>query len=474
MKFAITTQLLKQVHLQTGHSSLTPVTYHPDKNVLYKEEHELLQSRILQLCPSHIWPKGSHDLACPRPILIADQHKEQLFKLHSALSTAITDIVERWWTDADARFPARMPLGPDFLVEEALAGAEVENFRITEINGRFSFNGFMHQAYGQASLDCLGLRENGAVAATDPAELLCGLLELFNPDLPLHLLKGQELGIDIHMVIDFLHRQLGTRPRLVTPADLRVLPDPQNTDQLKLYCIVKDSAGPVNASSPQPITIDGETVEEVHQVGLELHQHELFGMPREMLRQLSLRCFNDLRTILLVHDKRMLGVVKQEIPSLVARRILTLAQGEMLERGIADTILPGSAELNDLIQGSIQGNAELREEYLLKPIRGGKGAGIVFGDEMDPSEWVHALERLRTPSLEAGATTYVVQRRVHPRLYEVVLKSGGDQGYYPLIGTYHAVHGRCLGFGIWRSSPQRICAVSNGGSWMCTIMKKTQ
>jgi hypothetical protein len=30
--------------------------------------------------------------------------------LHGALSAALTDIVERWWTATDARFPDRMPL----------------------------------------------------------------------------------------------------------------------------------------------------------------------------------------------------------------------------------------------------------------------------------------------------------------------------------------------------------------------------
>lgn len=30
--------------------------------------------------------------------------------LHEALVTAITDIVRRWWSDVDRRFPQRMPL----------------------------------------------------------------------------------------------------------------------------------------------------------------------------------------------------------------------------------------------------------------------------------------------------------------------------------------------------------------------------
>jgi hypothetical protein len=215
------------------------------------------------------------------------------------------------------------------------------------------------------------------------------------------------------------------------------------------------------------VTSEGEVVEEIHRVGLELHQHELFALPPEMLRQISTRCFNDMRTVLLVHDKRMLGIVQQEAPSLVARGVLTPFQGEALIKGIADTILPGSHELNQLIQ-QCAGDDERRNEYLLKPIRGGKGAGIIFGDEISACEWRTILERLRDPSIGSGDTSYVVQRRVIPILYEVILNS--SQGRYPLIGTYHAVQGRLLGLGGWRSSPDRICAVSHGGSWISSVM----
>ncbi|KAI9042917.1 uncharacterized protein KD926_004707 [Aspergillus affinis] len=478
---------LQQLHLQIGNDCLLPVSSHLFDALLYEREHESLQSRILELCPPYLWHQGSHKLACPRPILVTGQHKEKLSRLHGALVTAITDIVERWWTDPNARFsaqqwidkehlPYRNQVGswrPDFLVEDNTTDGEVaENFRITEINARFSFNGFMHQAYGQLGLKNLGVGENGVVPATKPADTLKGMLKLLRLDQPLHLLKGQEPGIDIHMVIDFLHRELGISPRLVSPADLRILPDPQSSSKFKLYCVVKNTSPLCDSALPLRITDDGMAIEEVHQIGLELHQHELFGMPTEMLRQISLRCFNDMRTILLVHDKRMLGIVKQEIPDLRRRGILTPVQARALENGIADTIIPGSTELKDLIRHSILDDRELKNEYLLKPIRGGKGAGIIFGDEMSPPKWIGTLARLCSPYPVSGATTYVVQRRVHARLYEVVLKPCGELNQYPLIGTYHSVHGQFLGFGIWRSSPQRICAVSNGGSWMCTVMKE--
>lgn len=44
-----------------------------------------------------------------------------------------------------------------------------ENYCITEINARFSFNGFIHEAYGQAATnDSLGSAETVLIPATNP------------------------------------------------------------------------------------------------------------------------------------------------------------------------------------------------------------------------------------------------------------------------------------------------------------------
>jgi hypothetical protein len=78
---------------------------------------------------------------------------------------------------------------PDFLVEDYRCsdGTVVEeNFTITEINARFLFNGFMHEAYGQKALNesikDMGSRAAGLVGATDPEMVLTTLPEL--PSLP--------------------------------------------------------------------------------------------------------------------------------------------------------------------------------------------------------------------------------------------------------------------------------------------------
>jgi hypothetical protein len=75
---------------------------------------------------------------------------------------------------------------PDFLVENYQSperGTVVEeSFAITEINARFSFNGFMHAVYGQHALDEVlkdaTESDMGVVDATDPEKVTCNAVSL--------------------------------------------------------------------------------------------------------------------------------------------------------------------------------------------------------------------------------------------------------------------------------------------------------
>ncbi|KAF2968953.1 hypothetical protein GQX73_g4597 [Xylaria multiplex] len=464
------------------------------------KEYERLRANLLLKCPAHLWPKSSYRAVCPHPILVAEDHRRQVMELSEALTTAITDIVDRWWSDPQARFFERMPLKreeedllrwledqvskgrlkkysaclgswrPDFLIEDRVGSQNElagENFLITEINGRFPFNGTVHVAHTQEALSDMNLGSFNLAATTTPTQIFDGLRSLFNPSVPLHLLIGEEAGMDIHMLIDAAKERLGIVPRLINPSDLRLEPDLREHGGYRLCCLSQKNGDVRMSPSPRTfINSAGETVEEIQQVGLELHQHELFGLPRDMLRQLSLCCFNDLRTILLVHDKRMLGIVKQELQELVHAQVLTPGQARALDKGIVDTFIPGSPQLRSLLENSIYSLA-LKDEYVLKPIRSGKGAGILFGDDLTPYEWSSALKGLQSQTAPLEKM-YVVQRKVKHCLYDLVLHASGEKLNYPLVGTWHIMNGRFCGLGIWRSSGGRICAVSSGGSIICS------
>jgi hypothetical protein len=292
------------------------------------------------------------------------------------------------------------------------------------------------------------------------------LFELYDPKYPLHLLKGEEKGIDIHMFIDAAKRRFGLAPRLITPDDLRILPDETSDSGYRLFCTFSSDGSPGTAT----LVVGRETWEEVHQVGLELRQHEIMGIQPEILRQVSLRCFNDMRIILLVHDKRMLGIVRHEASRLVSRKVITSAQAESLQRGIVDTILPGSPEMRNILQNS-ETSSTLRNGYILKPIRSGKGDGIVFGNDISQKEWISILTKLSATEVPLEEAC-VVQRRIVPREYDLLLKASTGMVRFPLVGTCHIVDKKFLGLGTWRASGGRIVAVSSGGSWICSVVER--
>ena len=288
--------------------------------------------------------------------------------------------------------------------------------------------------------------------------MLDSLLSLFDPSLPLHLLKGDEPGLDIHLFISYVQSVTGRKPSLVRPSDLRLASCPLSPTGYTLECVAGlDRNG-------------NEILERVHQVGLELRQCELRPLSTSLLREICLRCFNDLRTIFLVHDKRMLGIVLQELENLVdVQKILSPTQAETLRRGITPTLIPGSRELAKLVKLT-KISPRIKDDFILKPIRGGKSAGIIFGSDLSPLAWSSHLELLRKSELVPGLLTYVIQRKIEqPRFDLVLLRPGSLQRNY-LVGTYMSIHGRFVGIGIWRTSPGRMCAVSRGGAWICSIV----
>jgi hypothetical protein len=165
----------------------------------------------------------------------------------------------------------------------------------------------------------------------------------------------------------------------------------------------------------------------------------------------------------------MLGIVRQEIPQLVTRGVVTAVQAEALRLGIVETLIPGSKELNDLLHKSVF-SPDVRHDYILKPIRSGKGQGIIFGEDVTAPEWASLLQALTSPG-EISAELCVLQRRITPRKYNLMLRASEGMVRYPLVGTYHVTNGELLGLGTWRASGGRIVAVASGGSWICSVMK---
>lgn len=298
---------------------------------------------------------------------------------------------------------------------------------------------------------------------------------MFDLSKPIHLLKGTEAGYDIRLFADYLRERCGLNVQFIKPEHLRLIPN--NNSKGSTLCCASDpgeltSGNEEDLKAWRLISPEGEVLEKIHQVGLELHQWEMQDLGEDMLKALAPLCFNDLRTIYLVHDKRMLGIVLQELGSLVEEHmVLTTDEAEILRNGIVPTILPGSRELEELIRRARNGS-EVKDNYLMKPIGGGKGHGILFGTDVTTDEWIESLLRLSESRVEGQ--NYVVQRVVTQQKFDVVMPAENDKYSVqrnPFVGTFMMLNGEHLGIACWRTGPERICAVSRGGTWMVTLVR---
>lgn len=249
----------------------------------------------------------------------------------------------------------------------------------------------------------------------------------------MHVLKGREVGYDIH----HLPKVLGTEVIFADVSQLRIIP--------------------TDAGNRLVQVVDGREVE-VSQIVLELHQDELLSLSEALLWEISIRSrINDMRTIMLVHDKRMLGLVRHQLVNLVTRNILSIQAAALLENSIAETCLPGTVEYQ------AASSSDRTQQWLFKPAGSGKGEGIIFRHDILEEEWQTLLS--------TNKLSHVLQRAVNHKKLSLVMPVEGAMTMVPwdIVGTFFMVDGYFNGFGPWRSSAEKICALSRGGSWMIGV-----
>ncbi|KJK60196.1 hypothetical protein P875_00053630 [Aspergillus parasiticus SU-1] len=188
--------------------------------------------------------------------------------------------------------------------------------------------------------------------------------EMFNPDLPIHLVQspgffaGQFKPGLMQAFLAWVEKRTGMRPR-------------------------SSSIGPASpSSSPKK----EETIELIHQVGLQML--DFSALSPEIVRHLALSGTNDARTRLLMHDKQILRILHQELDGLVTKhRILTEEQANLLRHRIVPTIIPRSPEAKQLLDLHREGKLS-KDDFIIKLVRDARGLGIKFGDELsESSEW---------------------------------------------------------------------------------------
>lgn len=185
------------------------------------------------------------------------------------------------------------------------------------------------------------------------------------------------------------------------------------------------------------ITSDGNTkVELCDSVGplkqfvFECSTSEILNFDFTLLRHVvSCPHFNDLRTIFLAHDKRMLSVFSS--PDIV-RDYASPEDAAILRDHIIPTFICG-IHTATVTQAKLE-----RNKWLVKPNSGGKGVGIVFGrDCASDTEWVNFLDDPRHKQ-------YILQEVVEQQ-HVNILSSKGELREMLVVGLLHCFNSKFFG-----------------------------
>jgi hypothetical protein len=186
-------------------------------------------------------------------------------------------------------------------------------------------------------------------------------------------------------------------------------------------------------------------------VVLELHQRELLSeVPAGLRAQLAAHpgVLNDLRTIFIGHDKRLLALLSTDR---VLEDYLEPNDVARLRRHVIPTWVKGAApeKVREALAHPVG--------WLAKPPRSGKGQGIVLSSRMSPDQWRHTLQKL--------PDDYVLQPFIEQRLFSIAMIRDGDLVKIPMrvIGVLPTLDEHAFGPGVYRAAADEIVNVARGG-----------
>ena len=215
--------------------------------------------------------------------------------------------------------------------------------KICEINTRFPFNGYLLSA----RLCSTGRHNRYATEYSHLVETMLGASH-FDRHKRMFIIKGREDGYDIHLFREYWTRVCRQECTFVDPTQL-------NVRQGRLFDQQSDSL--------------------IEQCVLELHQDEILSLSDDILHLFvsdsRLTYLNDLRTIFLLHDKRLFSLLSNS-------SFLYALLNEHVDPSFAQ-LIPTTFPINRIptcIKDSIVKN---KQHWCIKPNAAGKGEQITIG-----------------------------------------------------------------------------------------------
>lgn len=298
---------------------------------------------------------------------------------------------------------------PDFIYD--VTGQE----KICEIGCRYPINGWMLSNYlNETSKQHASTTNKDWSAIPEQSSFFEEFEKKFNKEKPVFLIHKNEKGTEVNYLIKELAEK-----------DIRII-----------------------SITPEELTLeDGKLMskgEVANQFFLELDREELRLFDPIVLEALILKgkCINDVRNLILIHDKRIMAVLYDHniMPSYIFGEYY-----DFLKKFLIPTFTLNSQENRDFLLTT-------KQNWILKPNSGGRGIDVYIKDECSPEVW----ENIVTNEWQ----NYMVQHYVEQKKFTI--ESNGEKKDVNLVGLILCCNGKSYGPGLFRGSSESIVNLHQG------------
>lgn len=373
-------------------------------------------------------PCNGADSFSPVPVAVERREIMRMEQLCRILNKALTGIVNAYFEDERIRAIYNFDEDLNRILQMAQAQpyevgmyrpdflqAEDGGIKICEIGARYPINGWMISYYLNIITEA-GTKGQLPSLEAVPAQqdFIASIFDQFNSSTPIVLVHDREKGTEVFYLLDELGKQ--------------------GLDYL--------SASPSQLTHQNGIVmLNGRPVS---QFIFEMDREELRNFDPEVLKLIINQgnYFNDVRTLILVHDKRILAVLYDEA-------MMSDHLSEEEYRFLRSFLIP-TYDLQSAEKRAEVSHSPLN--WVLKRNSGGRGIDMFVKNDCDAGVW--------TAIIDNQWPEYMVQQYVPQRWF--TYGSGSEQTMINLVGMLLCYNGHSFGPGLFRGSAEHVVNVHQG------------
>lgn len=287
--------------------------------------------------------------------------------------------------------------------------------KVCEIGCRYPINGWMLSSYlNQSTAPLLKNIDGNLSEIPNQNNFIEEFYSRFDAEGPIFLIHKNEKGTEVNYLKKEL-AQKGIQMISVTPEELKIVD------------------GQVQA---------GDQV--AKQFYLEMDREELKSFDKDVLKAIikSGKCINDVRTLILIHDKRILTLLYNEE---IMGSYINIDDYNFLRPYLIPSFNIDNPKDREFLLNST-------ENWVLKPNSGGRGIDMHIKDECDPEVWNNLVQN--------EWINYMVQPYIAQKKFKI--ERDGTTESINLVGLDLCFNGTSYGPGLFRGSSASIVNLHQG------------